>query len=1181
LADFVHLHVHTHYSLLDGVSRIDKLFEKVKGSGMSSVAISDHGVMYGVPEFWKMASDFGVKPIIGCEIYLSPREHTIRQDVDGIKYYHLLLLAKDLEGYKNLVKIVTIGNLEGMYYKPRVDIATLQKYSKGLICTSACLGGPISRHILNDQYKIAEDWLQKLHAIYKDDFYLEIQRNAIKCKDEVDQSKLQGIPQTEISEQLETIESQIKVNKKLYEYSDRFKIPVITTTDAHYLNEEDKEVQKILFCIKDGLDVNDPGARSGYIDTYIKTPDEIAKIFEDMPEILENTMRIDEKIEKYNISFDRVQPRFWNTPKESSAEKLMRFETYKGAVKQYVDKNFQFSIFNFQTYEKDIAEFAAQLPVDLKERIDYEIKVIHDKGYDDYFLVVSDIMKWAASQGILMGVRGSVAGSVVAHCLEIVEVEPIKWELYFERFLNPERPSPPDIDMDIQDDRRDEVIAYVEEKYGKDAVAAIASFGRLKTKAAIRDVARSTGIDLKTADRLSKMVHVLFGKVYPIQKMMDSDPEFASIVNADPKLQEMAGTVAKIENLGRHVSVHACGHLITPGPIEDYVPMQLETKGGKRTITQYEFMWLEELGLMKFDFLGLRTLTIVNLAIELIEKRHGKKIDFYEIPESDKLTYELFGRGETIGVFQFESPPMQQYLKELKPGNQEDLCFMVAAYRPGAMKYIPDYIKCKHGLKSPEYLVPELEPIMGKTFGYAIYQEQAIRIAVDLAGYTMGQSDVLRRAIGKKKLDVMKKEEEQFKQKLSEKGYSASNSDKLWQILLPFADYGFNKAHAAGYAVLAYKCAYLKAHYPLEFITALMHCDIENSDRITIDIREASRLGFKVLPPSVNHSDLYFNPEGNNLIRFGFGAIKNVGTKICERIVQEREENGHYKNFDEFVTRVGVKNISKKAAECLIKAGAMDEFGDRSALVAVIPQVFEGAGKVQKAEEMGQSGLFNFTEEHDAVNEVHATTLPQVAPASDREKMEWEKELLGMFISTHPLEKFKWSQLLNGVVGTNEVEQMQNQSPVKVLGMFTTIKTVFTKKDNKKMAIVTIEDAYGKCDGVIFPKTFEKLSEVGLLNESRAYIIEGKVNFREERCSIMIDKIEPANIAKPPKKLKLDITKVVDKSELESLKDCFVADGDLDVTIYYGNPKEKKEVQRKASLNDENKLQMLRKYIVN
>jgi len=1158
------------------MNRTDKLLDKVKNNGMDAVSITDHGVMYGVPEFWMMAKDFGVKPIIGCEMYLAPGDMRIRKDIDGIRYYHLLLIAKNFKGYQNLVKMVSESHLHGMYYKPRVDVELLKKHSEGIICTSACLAGPLSRHIVRDELEKAESWLKTLHSIFKDDFYLEIQRNGVRCEDRIDEDLINSYPSSEREDHFQMVTEQVKVNNQLYDWSKKYNIPVVATTDAHYLDKEDKDTQKVLFCIRDGKSINDETALNGYMETYIKTPEELKLDFSDIPEVMSETVKISEKIEEFDIMFDRVQPQFWNLPKEMTAKDELAREAFQGAIRKYAKDEAE-KLNEDKLKKLSVEEAKKYLEKDKIERIEYELEVIHEKGYDDYFLVVSDIMKWSASQGILTGVRGSVAGSVVAHCLDIVEVDPIKWELYFERFLNPERPSPPDIDMDIQDSRRDELIDYVKDKYGEEAVAAICAIGRLKTKAAIRDVARVMGIDLALADKLSKMVTVLFGKPFTFEEMMETDPEFKRIVDVDPRLQELGEVVTKIEGLARHMSVHACGYLVTPGPIVDYTALQRET-GGDKVITQWEGPWIEELGLMKFDFLGLRTLSIISDAIEYINQDNDNKIDFFGIPDGDKETYELFARGETVGVFQFESPPMQKYLMDLQPTTQEDLCFMAAAYRPGPMKYIPDYIACKHGKKDPEFLVPELKDIVGYTYGFAIYQEQVIKIAVELGGYSMGGADLLRRAMGKKKMKIMKEEEPKFKEGVKSKGYSQKIADTLWEYLLPFADYGFNKAHAAGYAVLAYKCAYLKAHYPLEFMTALMHADLENSDRIVVDINEAKRLGFKILQPDINKSGVYFLPEGEDGIRFGLGAIKNVGVTLCGRIVKERKENGNFKNLDDFVTRVGTKNINKRSLECLINAGAMDEFGDRNALSKIIPEVFEKINKDEKARELGQTGLFNMMDEHDGEQEVEATKLPEIEKATDKEKLAWEKDLLGIFVSTHPLDKFSWAIVTPGYFSTNALAKLPNQTSIKMIAMLSDIKVVHTKKDNKRMAVMRIEDTFGKVPAVIFPRTFEKYADVGLINEAKALLIEGKINYREDEMSVIIESLDTAESTFTPKDFKIDISDVSDQDTLVKLKSCFDDKGDVEVKIIYGNGK-KKEMVRKTYFNEET-LRVLGEYAV-
>lgn len=1181
---FTHLHVHTEYSLLDGVNKAGYLFSRIKELGMSSVAISDHGVMHGVPEFWKYSKDFGVKPIIGCEIYLAPGDMTVRKEVDGLKYYHLLLIAKNRTGYLNLVKLVTESHLRGMYYKPRVDRQTLEKYSEGLICTSACMAGPLSRHILRNETDKSLDWLKFLKSTFKENFYIEVQRHGFDGNDDLPVDfTLTSLKEDGGEESIDNQNEQKYANQKLLEFAEDFKIDVVATADAHYLKAEDRDVQTILFAVKDGRLISDDNCRTGYVGTYILSPEEMEIKFRDIPKVLENTQKIDQEVEEFSIAFDRIQPKFHNIPEGKTAKDEMHYQVYEGALRKYphkIRKEHQKDVADFQSKsERDhslsIETLKSYIEDDLVERIDYELGVIHDKGYDDYFLVVSDLMKWSASHEILMGVRGSVAGSVVAHCLDIVEVEPIAWELYFERFLNPERPSPPDIDMDIQDSRRDEVIDYVKRTYGEDSVAAICTMGRMKTKAAIRDVSRVMGIDLKTADRLSKMVTVLFGKPFTIDQMMETNQEFASVINSSEELKKMGSVVKKIDKMSRHLSVHACGHLITPGPIVNYVPLQYETGGENRIITQYEGPWLEELGLMKFDFLGLRTLTIISNAINNIRKNKGVEIDFYKIPSSDKKTYELFSKGDTTGVFQFESPPMRQYLKELHPESQEDLCFMVAAYRPGPMKYIPSYIKRKHGQEKTELLCPEIGPIVKNTYGYAIYQEQVIRIAVELAGYTMGAADNLRRAMGKKKMDVMQKEEPKFKDGVIAKGMSADIAQKLWEYLLPFADYGFNKAHAAGYAVLAYKCAYLKAHYPLEFMTALLHSDLNDSDRIIIDINEAKQMGYEVLPPSINSSEVDFFPEENS-IRFGLGAIKNVGLKLCELIVEERDANGKYLHFDDFVERITLDNMNKKNLECLIKAGALDEFGDRKALLLITPEVLDRYNQRKKNKNSDQASLFSLDD--SVSDDVVETRIPDdLEGVKDSEKMAWEKDLLGIYMTAHPLNRFNWVRIRQDFNFVNQMDKYDQNKNVKFLGIISSIKYTYTKKDNQKMAIITLEDLTGKTEAVIFPRVYEKLQH--FVVESIPLIISGTINIREERKSIIINDLEHANTLMKPKSINISVIGITDESRISELKKCFVEEGSTEVVISYGTKASPKKLSRTIDIDDQSVINCISQWI--
>jgi len=795
----------------------------------------------------------------------------------------------------------------------------------------------------------------------------------------------------------------------------------------------------------------------------------------------------------------------------------------------------------------------------LENRLNLELEVIHNKGYDDYFLVVMDILNWARSKDIAVGVRGSVAGSVAAYCLDIINLDPLSWELYFERFLNPERPSPPDIDMDFQDDRRDEVISYVESRYGKENVMAICAIGRMKTKAAIRDVARVIGVDLRIADQLSKMVHVKFGKVKPINQMMADDSEFARIINSDKQLIRLKDIVSKVEGMARHVSTHACGYLITPKSVDSYIALQRET-GGTRIITQQEGMWLEELGLMKFDFLGLRTLTIIKNTLDLIEKYHGTKITTRTIPLTDKKTFKLLGSGNTTGIFQLESPPMQKYLRDLKPQNMEDICFMVSAYRPGAMEYIPQYIDCKYGKLEPVYLVPEMKSILEKTYGFAIYQEQVIKIAVDVAGYTMGQADLLRRAMGKKKIEVMQKEEIRFKEGVIAKGYDESISAKIWSYLLPFADYGFNKAHGASYALIAYWCAYLKANYPIEFVTGLMHSDISDLDRIVIDMNEARKIGYEILAPSINKSAVYFSIENGNTIRFGLGAIKHVGMNIVEDIVKERTQNGDYTNLDNFVSRLISYKLTKKALECLIKIGALDDFGKRNQLLNVMPEVIDRATTKVKFDNIGQTDLF--ASNPTSSNSI-ATILPELDDIEAKQKTTWEKELIGTYISGHPLHAYQIYVQSGKVFDLAAADKLNtfNSSKYRFLCLINSVKVILTKKDNKPMAFVELEDQYTKLEGVIFPKTYIKLKEK--LLDTKPVVIVGTISKRSEKTSLLIDDIIDPEQIENSAMIDLDIREYKDTAELLALKEQIkiYQTGPVRLNIIYGDYLQPKSIK--------------------
>ncbi|MEI6462428.1 MAG: DNA polymerase III subunit alpha, partial [bacterium] len=949
---FTHLHLHTEYSLLDGLIRIKPLVKKLKEMGMTACAMTDHGVMYGLYEFWAECKANNIKPIIGCEVYVAPRTRFDKDPKLDKKRYHLTLLAKNLVGYHNLMKICSYGQLEGYYYKPRVDKEILEKYSEGIIATTGCLSSPVNRNLLHGEDKEAYEWANFFKRIYKD-LFVELQRNGV-----------------EESEGL--IPKQVKLAKDL-------DLPLIATCDAHYLNKGEASVQEINWCIRDAKLLSDPDRKQKWSEEfYVKSHDEMAELFKDYPEAIENTGKIAELVEFYSIKYDRVQPLFPDVPANETPKTLLRKLCIYGAMlkfgtpdgiklildflgitkEQFDTKSVYIKLKDALAFLEKHADAESFVPKEIVERLDYELGVIETKGYNDYFLIVSDFLNWSKSNGIMAGVRGSVGGSLVAYVSSITDINPLKWELYFERFLNPQRPSPPDIDSDIQDDRRDELVEYISQKYGKDHMSAICALGRMKSRAAIRDIARVMGIDLQMADKLSKLVIVKFGKPYSIKDMMAKVKEFADIVNADPQLGHLIEVVQKVENMARHASTHACGLLITPKPVIEYVPLQYDKEG--RIITQMEMKPLEELGLMKFDILGLANLSIIKNTLILIEKYHGKTIDVWKIPSDDKATFETLQRGDTTAVFQLESDGMKKYLRDLKPETLEDICFMCAAYRPGPMQFIPDYIACKHGQKEPSYLIPELEPILKKTYGFAIYQEQVIRIAVEIAGYSMGEADILRRAMGKKIKEVMAAEREKFIAGCIKRGHTKEVAEKLFEYLMPFADYGFNKSHAAGYAMIAYQTAYLKTHYPIEFVGGLMQSDLVVADKLHRDIEEARNLGIKVLKPDINESELEFSVETLDKtktvapvegetreelvrrlgLRFGLGGIKTINRKVVEEIMLEREKNGKFKSLDDLIGRMTIEKLTKKTMEVLIQTGALDQFGSRSQLLAVMPTVW-------------------------------------------------------------------------------------------------------------------------------------------------------------------------------------------------------------------------------------------------
>jgi len=1053
---FTHLHLHTDYSLLDGVIRIPDLVGKLKENKMTSCAITDHGNMYGVVKFVQEMKKNELKPIIGCEIYIAPRSRFDKEHGIDNKYYHMTLLAKNLSGYKNLMKIVSIGHMEGYYYKPRVDFETLEKYSEGIVALSGCLQGVLARKIREgeNEEKILLT-AEKYKKLFLDNFYIEIQRNGIQEQEQVN---------TEL----------IKISKKL-------NIPYVATCDAHVLNREDVEIQEILWAISDGKTISDPTRRKiPSSEFYVKTEDEMNKLFKDIPEAVTNTTLIADSIESFDITFGRIEPSYKDLPKNLTPKDYLKKLAYNGCKKVY-----------------------GKLTKDLKKRIDYELSVIHEKGYDDYFLIVRMIIVgFCRKNGIVVSMRGSGTGSVVAYCIGITSIDPIKWELYFERFLNPERKSAPDFDIDMEDRQRDKVIDFVVDKFGHDAVKQIITFSKLQTRQAIRDISRVLEIDLVLADKLSKLVEILFGKSRSIDYMLENNPEFKELAESSDKTKKMIDIVRKVSGLARGVSTHACGIIIAPEPVVEYVPIQKDSHNEGIGITQYEFMQLEEIGLMKFDFLGLRNLNVIGNCLKKIQNSKGISIDLQNINWNDRKAFNLIKEGNTIGIFQMESEGMKRTIRSINPDNLEDLCYILAAYRPGPMEFIPEYAKVKSGKQKPKYIIPELEPILRITNGVITYQEQVIRIAVDIAGYTMGQADILRKAMGKKMMDIMDAEKPIFIDRSVNKGFDRKKIEKLWDLLLKFANYGFNKAHSAMYATVSYWTAFLKGHYPLEFMAALLEGDLENFDRVVVDLEECQRLGFRVLPPTINRSSFYFSIEGNDSIRFGLGAIKNVGKDIIKVITSEREKNGIFRGFDDFIGRMIDKKLQLKTTEYLIMAGTLDEFGDRKAMISILPKTYEKYKKIKQIEDMGQMDLFNKLSKNKS-NDETSINIPTDITTPTHEILQWEKELLGIYFTSHPLENLQEFFTSKKVIPIRKISEMKDKEIVVLGVLITKVRRITTKKGDR-MAFLTVEDKSGSVDIIVFPRSYEEMKD--LFEPNKPILIAGRVSIKDNQRAVILEK---------------------------------------------------------------------------
>ena len=1049
---FTHLHVHSHYSLLDGLPKIDQLLDCAAELKMDTLALTDHGNIYGAVEFYKKALERGIKPIIGSELYMALDKMLDKRPNIDDKRHHLVLLVKNKEGYRNLVKLITKAHLEGFYYKPRIDEELLAQHSEGLIGLSACLAGKIPKLILAKKMEEAEKTARKYQEIFgKGNFYLEIQ-----CHPHSEEQKI--------------------ANKGLISISKKLDIPLVATNDIHYLKPEDAEAQDILMLINTGSDPNDPERLTLKADDFsMKSQNQMIKDFEDLPEAIENTQKI---ADLCNFQF------------ELNKIKLPQFAVPTGETPEvYLEKLCQKGL---------KAKFGEKPDEKIIERLKYEISIIKQTGFASYFLIVQDFVNWAKENRIVVGPgRGSVGGSLVAYLLNITNVDPLKYDLLFERFLNPDRISLPDIDLDFADRRRDEVIHYVAQKYGKDKVAQIITFGTMAARAVIRDVGRAMGYAYAYCDQVAKMIP--FGM--SLDETMKRVTEFSSLYESDQQAKKLIDAAKKLEGVARHASTHACGVVISNTSLDEVVPLQHPTQDDQAIVTQYEMHSIEDLGLLKMDFLGLKNLTIIEDTLSRIYAIHGININIENIPAGDKKVYRLLQKGETVGVFQLESQGMQRYLKQLKPTEFEDIIAMVALYRPGPMQLIPDFIARKNKKQGVEYIHPKLKLILEKTYGIPVYQEQIMQIAKDMAGFTLAEADVLRKAIGKKIRKLLMSQKEKFIAGMKKNDIRENISQQIWYWIEPFASYSFNRSHAAAYATIAYQTAYLKAHYSAEFMSSLLTSERNDIERIAILIEECRKMGLEVLPPDINESFTFFSvvPKKNQ-IRFGLSAIKNVGSNIVETIVNERKTEGPYASIENFISRIYSRDLNKKSLESLVRAGVFDKMAERNQLLSNLERLLEYSRENQKTKTNGQGGLF---EQIGFNNKINLTTA---TPASEKEKLTWEKELLGLFVSSHPLNGFE-KVLEKKVTSISKIPNggIKRNIKVKIGGIISKIKKIITRT-GKPMLFVNVEDLSSKIEVVVFPSIIER--NPAIFQENKIVMVSGRLDSRDGVPKIICEEIE-------------------------------------------------------------------------
>ena len=1126
--NFAHLHVHTEYSLLDGSNKINEYVARVKELGMNSAAITDHGVMFGCIDFYRAAKAAGIKPILGCEVYVAPGsrfDREIGQAED--RYYHLVLLAENNHGYENLMKIVSKAFVDGFYYKPRVDMELLQEYHEGIIALSACLAGEVAKNITRGMYEEAKSAALRYEKIFgKGNFFLELQDH--------------GIPQ------------QQRVNQQLLRMSQETGIALVATNDVHYTYDTDAEAHDILLCVQTRKLLSDEN-RMRYEggQYYVKSPEEMAELFPYIPEALENTQKIADRCE-VEIEFGVTKLPKFDVPAPYTSWEYLNKLCYDGLKERY---------------SGDLTE--------LEKRLEYELGVIKTMGYVDYFLIVWDFIRFARDHDIMVGPgRGSAAGSLVSYTLGITKLDPIKYNLLFERFLNPERVSMPDIDVDFCFERRQEVIDYVVEKYGKDRVVQIVTFGTMAARGVIRDVGRVMDLPYAQCDMIAKMIPEELN--ITIDKALKMNPELKNLYTTDETVKKLIDMSRRLEGLPRHTSMHAAGVVISQKSVDEYVPLARASDGS--IVTQFTMTTLEELGLLKMDFLGLRTLTVIQKAVKLIEKNKGISLDMDHVDYNDKAVYDMLGAGKTEGVFQLESAGMTSFMKELKPESLEDVIAGISLYRPGPMDFIPQYIEGKNNPDSIHFLCPQLEPILSATYGCIVYQEQVMQIVRSLGGYTLGRSDLVRRAMSKKKAAVMEKERQNFVYGNEEegvpgcvnRGISEEIANKIYEQMMDFAKYAFNKSHAAAYAVVAYQTAYLKCHFPVEFMAALMTSVIDNPPKVAGYILSSRRMGIAILPPDINKGDSTFSVDGGG-IRYGLSAIKSIGKPVIEAIVAERNQRGDFTSLRDFIERMTGKDVNKKAIENFIKAGAFDELpGNRRQKMMVYAQILDAIAQEKKNMMAGQMSLFDFvSEEEKTAYEIH---MPNVEEYPKEAKLAFEKEVLGIYISGHPLEEYEacWRKNISAVTTDFMPDEESGQPKVRdgqqvIVGGMITEKTIKYTKTNKVMAFLTLEDLLGTVEIVVFPRDYEK--NVKLMEMDEKVFIKGRVSVEEERASKLIcESIYSFEDVPRELWLQFETKESFLSREQELYEDLKEADGKDSVVIYIKSPKAIKRLGASKSI---------------